>query len=158
MEIQPNVDMSWQSWACNKLNQATTYPSPYANVHKANLSAMIKQIFPYTMDVSIGCENELWKPCTKNVRENHLLAVKGFRNSLPSSHKDKQIHEKSLQFMASHCILQLAEPCIGIFAERVHPDPLHCKTDALQNILDTFYCEEVQIKSFFLIFYRFYHH
>lgn len=25
MEFQPSADMSWQSWACNQLNQAATY-------------------------------------------------------------------------------------------------------------------------------------
>ena len=32
--------MSWQSWACNELDQAATYPSPYANVHKGNLGTI----------------------------------------------------------------------------------------------------------------------
>ena len=95
MEFQPSADMSWQSWACNELNQAATYPSPYANVNKANLS---------TMGGSIGCENGLWKPYTNDVRESNLSAVREFCNSLPSSLNGKQIHEKLLQFMASHGI------------------------------------------------------
>lgn len=34
LEFQPSADhQSWQSWANNELNQAATYPSPYANVH-----------------------------------------------------------------------------------------------------------------------------
>lgn len=33
VEFQPSADMCWQSWANNELNQAATYPSPYANVH-----------------------------------------------------------------------------------------------------------------------------
>ena len=37
MEFQPTADISWQSWACNELNQAATYPSPYANVHKGDM-------------------------------------------------------------------------------------------------------------------------
>ena len=32
IEFQPSSDMSWQSWANNELNQAATFPSPYANV------------------------------------------------------------------------------------------------------------------------------
>ena len=35
IEFQPSAYMRWQSWACNEVNQAATYPSPYANVHKA---------------------------------------------------------------------------------------------------------------------------
>ena len=99
--------MSWQSWACNELNQAATCPSPYANINKANLS---------TMGGSIGCENGLWKPYTNDVRESNLSAVREFCNSLPSSLNGKQIHEKLLQFMTSHGIRQLGEPRIGIFA------------------------------------------
>lgn len=33
IEFQPSADMCWQSWANNEINQAATYPSPYANVH-----------------------------------------------------------------------------------------------------------------------------
>ena len=32
--------------------------------------------------------------------------------------------------MADNGICQLGEPRIGIFAERVHPDPLHCEINA----------------------------
>ena len=34
LEFQPSADQSRQSWVKNELNQAATYPSPYANVHK----------------------------------------------------------------------------------------------------------------------------
>ena len=34
VEFQPSADRCWQSWANNKITQAATYPSPYANVHK----------------------------------------------------------------------------------------------------------------------------
>ena len=53
--------------------------------------------------------------------------MREFGNSLPSSLNGKQIHEKLLQFMASHGIRQHGEPRIGIFAERVHPDPCTVK-------------------------------
>ena len=33
VEFQPSADMCWQSWANGEINQAATYPSPYANVH-----------------------------------------------------------------------------------------------------------------------------
>lgn len=41
LQFQPSANMSWQSWACNVLNQAATYPSPYANVHKGKLCTMV---------------------------------------------------------------------------------------------------------------------
>ena len=28
LQFEPAADMSWQSWACNELNQAATYPLP----------------------------------------------------------------------------------------------------------------------------------
>ena len=34
LEFQPSTDQSLQSWANNELNQAPTYPSQYAKVHK----------------------------------------------------------------------------------------------------------------------------
>ena len=37
VEFQPSADQSWESRANNGLNQAATYPSPYANVHKGNM-------------------------------------------------------------------------------------------------------------------------
>ncbi|CAH3019442.1 unnamed protein product [Porites evermanni] len=44
LEFQPSEDQSWQSWAKNELNQAATYPSPYANVHQGQLSKMGRTI------------------------------------------------------------------------------------------------------------------
>ena len=37
VEFQPSADQSWQIWANNVLSASATYPSPYANVHKADL-------------------------------------------------------------------------------------------------------------------------
>ena len=37
-EFQPSADQAWQHWAANCLSQSATYPSPYANVHKADLN------------------------------------------------------------------------------------------------------------------------
>ncbi|CAB4019376.1 Hypothetical predicted protein, partial [Paramuricea clavata] len=45
-----------QSWACNEVNQAATYPSPYANVHKGNMCSMGGSIGQSDVD--------LWKPYT----------------------------------------------------------------------------------------------
>ena len=62
LQFQPSANMSWQSWACNVLNQAATYPSPYANVHKGKLHN----------GCSIGFDGNLWKPYVSDVREKHL--------------------------------------------------------------------------------------
>jgi hypothetical protein len=67
MEFQPSADMSWQSWANQELNQAATFPSPYANVCKSNMR---------TIGGSIGeGVDETWKPYTNIVRENHVKKV-----------------------------------------------------------------------------------
>ena len=44
VEFQHNAGQSWQSWAHNELNQAATYPSPYANVHKGDMSKIAQSI------------------------------------------------------------------------------------------------------------------
>ena len=67
IEFQPSADMSWQSWACNKVNQAATYPSPYGNVSKANMCTMGGTIGHGTAD--------LWKPHVGAYRAKHLDMV-----------------------------------------------------------------------------------
>ncbi|PFX12538.1 hypothetical protein AWC38_SpisGene23487 [Stylophora pistillata] len=63
VQCQPGADMLWQSWAANERNQAATYPSPYANVHKGNLN---------TMGGSIGMgKDDTWKPYTMEMRTSN---------------------------------------------------------------------------------------
>ena len=82
VEFQPGADMSWQSWAANELNQTATYPSPYANVHKGNMS---------TMGGSIGTrESDTWKPFTLEKRISHIEQVNSFIASLPSNITEKK--------------------------------------------------------------------
>lgn len=38
--FQPSADQAWQYWAVNSVAQNATYPSPYANVHKNDLTKM----------------------------------------------------------------------------------------------------------------------
>ena len=54
LEFQPSEDQSWVSSANNELNQAATYPSPYANVHKRSMSKI-----GGTIGVSA---NDTWNP------------------------------------------------------------------------------------------------
>ncbi len=37
-EFQPAADQAWQYWAANTVTQNATYPSPYGNVHKDDLT------------------------------------------------------------------------------------------------------------------------
>ena len=140
LEFQPAADMSWQSWAANELNQAATYPSPYANVHKGNMS---------TMGASIGGEEDhLWKPFTQNIREKHLKLTNDFLSGLPSTMSSENTRKKKLEFMAENGIRQDGPPRIGIFADRLRPDPLHCEINAWQHFLSLAYNESVQRSVF----------
>ena len=132
--------MSWQSWACNELNQAATYPSPYANVHKGNMD---------TMGGSIGHSSaDLWKPYVSSDREKHLSMVNNYLATLRKDLSASVVHSKKLAFMAENGIRQLGNPRIGIFADRVKPDPLHCEINAWQHILDLIYSESVRRCAF----------
>ena len=128
VEFQPSADMSWQNWGCNELNNAATYPSPYANVHKGDMC---------TMGGSIGYDSaDLWKPYTSIDREKHLEMVESYLATLPKNLSSSVIHSRRLAFMAENGIRQLGKPRIGVFADRVKPDPLHCEINAWQHILD----------------------
>ena len=118
MEFQPSADMSEQSWACNEVNKAATYPSPYAIVHKGNRASMCG---------SIGLNANLFKPYTSVVREEHVKKVNMYLDTLPEKLSDKVRHDRKLAFMAENGIRPLGKLRIGIFADRVMPDPLHCE-------------------------------
>ena len=82
VEFQPGADMSWQSWAANELNQAATYPSPYANVHKGNMN---------TMGGSIGVgKDDTWKPYTMEMRTFNTEKINNFIASLPQNLSKKK--------------------------------------------------------------------
>ena len=132
--------MSWQSWARNEVNQAATYPSPYANVHIGNIRTMNGTIGHSSIDV--------WKPYTSVDREKHLDMVNSYLATLPKQLSASTLHSKKLSFMADNGIRQLGKPRIGIFSDRVKPDPLHCQINAWQHILDFLYSESVQRNAF----------
>ena len=104
------IDQSWQSWANNELNQAATYSSPYANVHKGKLSKIGQ---------SIGLsETDTWKPPTAQGRELALKNLITFRKGLNKCLTPSQVHDKELEFMATNGIRQLGPLRIGLFADR----------------------------------------
>ena len=140
LEFQPSADMSWQSWANNELNQAASYPSPYANVSKGNMC---------TMGATIGFrEDDFFKPYTLEIRKSHVNKVDNFMNSLPSNLSEKNRHARKLKFMAENGIRQLGPPRIGIFADPQRPEPVHCEINAWQHLLNIIYREAVQRGTF----------
>jgi hypothetical protein len=124
-EFQPSADMSWQSWACNELNQAATHPCPYANVLKNNM-----RILGGTIGLN---RNDTWTSYTNNLHAEHAKKVNVFISSLATNIKSSTSHEKMLAFMAENGVRQLGTPRMGVFAERV-PDPLHCEINAWQHL------------------------
>ncbi|CAH3019446.1 unnamed protein product [Porites evermanni] len=73
LEFQPSADQSWQSWAKNDLNHAETYPSPYANVHKGQLSKM---------GGTIGNDsNCTWQVHTQEKRQEDLGKLQAFQKT-----------------------------------------------------------------------------
>ena len=136
VDFQPSADMCWQSWANNELNQAATYPSPYANVHKGSLC---------TMGGSIGCSpSDTWKPYSNADRSEHAKMVAKFMATVASTIPEKTRHEKKLGYMAENGIRQLGPPRIGQFADRQRLEPLHCEINAWQQILSIIYLQFVQ--------------
>jgi hypothetical protein len=130
MEFQPSADMSWQSWACNELNQAA----------KGNMS---------TMGGSIGPDKcNLWQPYTNSVRDQHLQRISDCLVDLPPNLNVATRRKKQLAFMAENGLRQMGPPRIGIFADRMRPDPLHCEINAWQQPLDVIYSESVQRGTF----------
>ena len=119
LEFQPSADQAWQCWANNVLPASATYPSPYANVHKGNLTHI---------GGTVGDANCTWKAPTMDDRKNELNKLNRFRKTLSNDLTPKQKHDEELGFMAEHGIRQLGEPRIGSFADRQRPDPLHLET------------------------------
>ncbi|KAJ7365214.1 hypothetical protein OS493_007866 [Desmophyllum pertusum] len=140
VEFQPSTDMCWQSWANNELNQAATYPSPYANIHKGSFC---------TMGGSIGCSpTDTWKPYSNADRSEDAKKVAKFMSTVKSTLTEKSKHDKKLAYMAENGIRQLGPPRIGQFADRQRPEPLHCEINAWQQILSIIYLEFVKRDMF----------
>lgn len=136
IEFQPSADQSWQSWTNNELNQAATYPSPYANVHKGELCKM-----GGSMGNSADCT---WQVPTQEKRMRDLEKLEGFKKSLPKHLEKSKSHKQVLEFMANNGIRQLGEPRIGEFANRQRPEPVHNEINAWQNLLNLIYKEALQ--------------
>ena len=139
-EFQPSADQAWQIWANNVLPASSTYPSPYANVHKGDL----KQI-----GGSIGTElTSTWVPPIYSNRKKEIDQLTKFRSSLSISLSDETKHRKELEYMATKGIRQLGEPRIGVFCDRQKPDPLHLEINSWQHVLNVIYLEAVRRGQF----------
>jgi hypothetical protein len=146
VEFQPSTDQSWQSWASNELNQAATYPSPFANVHKGELCKIGQ---------SIGfSETDTWKPPTHQSRQLALTKLADFRKTLVTNLTPSQIHHRELEFIAANGMRQVGPPRIGLFADRQRPEPIHCEINGWQHLLNMLYKEALRrnkVESFLAI-------
>ena len=131
VEFQPSADQSWQIWANNVLSASATYPSPYANDHKADLCFI---------GGTIGKDNTFkWQPPSTESRKVELHKLITFRKILSSKLSEKGRHAKELEFMASNGVSKLGEPSIGIFSNRQMPDPFHHEVNNWQHVLNLIY-------------------
>ena len=108
-EFQPSADQAWQCWAANVLGSTATYPSPYANVHKSQLTLI---------GGSVGFnESDTWVPPCLKSRQNEVSKLLNFRKKLKDLPSEETRHRKELVFMAQEGCRQLGEPRIGIYAD-----------------------------------------
>ena len=91
----------------------------------------------------IGNDVGQWKPYSNAVQNAHLETQEEFRKFLPTNMNENTRHTKVLEFMAENGLRQYGKPHIGKFAKWVRPDPLHCKINAWQNLLDILYLEAI---------------
>ena len=113
------------------VNQAATYPSPYANAHKNDMC---------TPGGTTGLNSyDKWTQYTNDLRDEHVKKVNTFLASLPTHLSSRSPHDKLLAFVAENGVRQLGPPRIGIFVERVRSDPLHREINAWQHLLDLIY-------------------
>ena len=136
LEFQPSADQSWQSWANGELNQAASYPSPYAFVHKGSLGKMGGSIGP--------SDSDTWKPPTMEKRREDLKKLQTFKASLGSSLSHAKRHDRQLVFMAENGIRQMVYPRIGEYADRQRPEPVHNEINAWQHLLNCIYQEALR--------------
>lgn len=105
VEFQQSADQSWQGWANNELNQAATYPSRYANVHKGELCKM---------GGSIGNSDDCtWQVPHQDNRIKDLEKLETFNKSLPKQLSESKSHSRVLELLASDRLQQLGEPRNG---------------------------------------------
>ena len=136
IEFQPSADQSWQSWANGELNQAASYPSPYAFVHKGSLGKMGGFIGP--------SDSDTWKPPTMEKRREYLKKFETFKASLGSSLSYVKRHDRQLVFMPENRIRQMVYPRIGEYADRRRPEPGLNKINAWQHLLNCIYQEALR--------------
>ena len=114
---------------------------PFCNVHKSELTEL---------NTSIGYSHtdSKWKVSDNQSRADDLAKLQAFQRSLPKNISEDTKHKKSLNFMAEHGLRQLGEPRVGVFADRIKPDPLHLEINNWTHCLHILYFEAVRRNRF----------
>ena len=72
---------------------------------------------------------------TMETRKTDLNKLTEFQDSLTTNISDANKHSKELEFMSKEGLRQLCAPRIGIFADRLSPEPLHLEINNWQHLL-----------------------
>ena len=140
VEFLPSADQSWQIFGNNVLPASATYPSPYSNVHKADL---------HFIGGSIGQDDSFkWHPPTMEMRMRELQTLNEFRKTIKPDLSDNTKHKKELEFMAINGIRQLGEPRLGIYSDLQKVDPFHHEVNNWSHVLDLIYKQSVMKNCF----------
>ncbi|XP_065684411.1 uncharacterized protein LOC136096766 [Hydra vulgaris] len=117
------------------------HPSPFCNVHKSELTFL---------DGSIEYSNsdKKWKISDTTCRKNDLVKLQEFQKGSSNELSENTKHLKSLDFMAENGLRQLGESRIGIFADRIKPDPLHLEINNWTHCLNVLYFEATRRNRF----------
>ncbi|XP_078610311.1 uncharacterized protein LOC144881261 [Branchiostoma floridae x Branchiostoma japonicum] len=128
-EFRAGGDESWAATALGETSGSATYPSPWADVTKANM---------FTVGGKIG---ETWMPWTIERRLADLQKLDEYMNSLPSVLSESARRLKRNAFMAKNKMRQLCSPPIGKYCSTFCPDCFHTEVNAFQQFLNTLYHE-----------------
>ena len=114
------ADMKWLSIFSGELNNAATYPCPFANVRKDEL-----QERGHTLGDGSGHK---WQPWSYQFRENVVSKVSKFKKTLKAPNNAAQTRrnrEKICEKIAQLKSRQEFEPVLGHMVQLAKCDPLH---------------------------------
>ena len=136
----PGGDTAWLCWAANVLPSSATYPSPFCNVHKSQLTEM-DGLLDYHL-------NAKWRIPNIESQKSEIEKLETFKRTLSVDITDELKHKKCLAFMSENGLRQIGEPRIGLFADRIKPDPLHLEVNNWTHCLNILYFEATRRDRF----------
>jgi len=131
-ELVP-ADQKWLATFSGELNNAATYPSPFANVSKDDLNKV---------GCSIGfSECDTWKPWAYSKRLKDVKAVEGKKNSLLKKGKTlSAVRPAITKFIATQKSRQEFTPFLGPIVQKAKCEPLHLANNCWQLWFHELFC------------------